>query len=839
MSSVQKAGKHSKSIARNVIFAFLLAGAAIFVSWHLTRGIFMRMLQTVHSLAEPNPKLQFVNSLFREVVLLDQLQRAQALSTDKPYHLFLKESQHVQLMLDTLRVISNDNPGQLPRIDSMKTLLRERDRLLLSYLKLRSDFIRNDTLSVQIRKLSELLAADKSRFDSSVVTTEKKVTTIIEPVDSIIPESRQSFWSRLTGRKKEPEVVRMQRLIREDLNIHIDTLAIAKEDSLIQEISSGIASIGADMQQKREHLIRQQLQITRAGNMLISQVLMILQDIETEELNNVTQNNIRATTLVNTGIDRLKLIMILFITGAGVLLFLIFMDIGKSNRYRTELIAAKEEAEQLGKVKERFLSNMSHELRTPLQTIIGIAEQMQRNGRHSPEDVAVIYQSSQHLLQSVNEVLDYNRITSGRLTLETEAFDVRQAVEEVAASMKILAGQKGLEFRFSSDLDRPSMHVGDAFRLKQILYNLLGNAVKFTDKGHVAFDLKHTDHPRRTSFILAIRDTGIGIPPEDHEKIFRQFERAAPDSRQGTGLGLSIVRELVDAFRGTITLDSEPGKGSEFIVTISLPKAKEADHPAAQKGAATVQDFRDTVWVVDDDVFILKLCADILSKYKIPHRCFNTGAALLEERSRYNGSVHTILMDIRMPETDGYALLREIRGIPAFAGTRVIALTAQAMPEEREKIRTQGFDGLLTKPFLEKDLLDLFHIRQIEPVSTGIPRAPEGLFADIITMTGGDRELTCKTLNNYINETKRDIHSLQQAVLTEDREGVAVLLHRLAGRTSQMGAAEIAAALRRKELAIRDHNTPWPGGELARHTERELAELLTQAEKYTSLLQQQ
>ena len=212
---------------------------------------------------------------------------------------------------------------------------------------------------------------------------------------------------------------------------------------------------------------------------------------------------------------------------------------------------------------------------------------------------------------------------------------------------------------------------------------------------------------------------------------------------------------------------------------------------------------------------------------------------MLEERSRYNGSVHTIIMDIRMPETDGYALLREIRGIPAFAGTRVIALTAQAMPEEREKIRTQGFDGLLTKPFLEKDLLDLFHIRQIEPVSTGIPPAPEGLFADIITMTGGDRELTCKTLNNYINETKRDIHSLQQAVLTEDREGVAVLLHRLAGRTSQMGAAEIAAALRRKELAIRDHNTPWPGEELARHTERELAELMTQAEKYTSLLQQQ
>ncbi len=836
MSAIPSEKKHSRSIAKKVIFAFLLAAAAVFVSWGLTKGTFLRMLQTVHSLADPSPKLQFMNQVFREVVMLDQLQRTQALANDRqPYNIFLKESQHLQHMIDTLRLMSRDNPGQLPRIDTMKSLLRERDRLLLNYIKLRSDVVKNDTLSIQIRRLSDLLATDSVRFDNSVVTTEKKTTTIIEPVDSIIQgaEQKQSFWDRLVGRKKAPDVVRMQRLIQEDLKIHIDTLATAKEDSLIQEISAGIATIESDMQQKREGLLRQQMQLTRAGNMLISQVLVILQDIETEEMNLVTEKNIRATELVNTGIDRLKMIVIIFMSGAGVLLFLIFADIAKSNRYRTELIAAKEEAEQLGKVKERFLANMSHELRTPLQTIIGTAEQMQLNETYTSADINVIYQSSQHLLQSVNEVLDYSRITSGRVTLEDTQFDMRQLIQEVAASVKILAEQKGLDFHFSSGSELPApLYKGDAFRLKQILYNLLGNAIKFTDEGTVSFLAEYVDLPRRTSFIFSVADTGVGIAPEDHEKIFKQFERAASDSRQGTGLGLSIVRELTDAFKGTISLQSDAGKGSVFTVNISLPKAKMPEGQATGSGEVPEQ-FTGHVWVVDDDPFILNLCSGILKKYGISHQCFHRAASLLEASA--DKKIHTILMDIRMPDMDGYALLEALKANPDFSETRMIALTAQAMPDEKEKIRQQGFNGLLMKPFLEKDLIGWFDMQPAPETDAGeSTSAIPASFSTIISMTGGDTELISQTLKSYADTTREDMHLLNEYVGSGDRKGASAVLHRLAGRTGQMGAGKLSAVLRNAEIDSRDEHTPWPDPELFRQIEQDILELLAYTEAYAA-----
>lgn len=835
MSVMHSDKKHSGSIVKKVIFAFLLAVAAVLISWALTKGTFLRMLHTVDEMGKPSPKLQFVNQVFREVVKLDQLQRAQALARDEqPYNIFLEESQNLQMMLDTLQMMSQDNPSQVVRIDSMKRMLRERDRLLLDYIRLRINFINNDTLSKQIRKLSEILATEGHHQDNSVVTTEMKTTTIIEPVDSVIPgaatKNKVSFWERLVGKRKEPEVVKIQRLVQEDLKIQVDTLAVIKEDSLIHEISSGIATIQSDMQQTRLGLRNQQMQLSRSGQALISEVLVMLQVIESEEMALVVQRNAHATSIVNKGIDQLKLIMYLFIAGAGVLLFLIFADIARSNRYRTELIAAKEEAEQLGKVKERFLANMSHELRTPLQSIVGTAEQMQLRGTATSEEVDVIYRSSRHLLQSVNEVLDYSRITSGRLVLEHRPFDMQQLLKEVAASIKVLADQKGLKFSFEYNKPLPqTVYVGDAFRLKQILYNLLSNSVKFTDAGEVSFRLEHADFSRRTTFIFSIADTGPGIAPADQDRIFREFERVAPDSKQGTGLGLSIVSELVDAFKGAVYVESEQGKGSVFKVNISLPKARNADLKRENEMQSNTE-FNQMVWVIDDDKFILNLCSGILSKYNVPHLCFNSAADLLAHLEI--GFPHTILMDIRMPEMDGYALLDRLKSLPENRDIRIVALTAQAMPDEQERIRKEGFDGLLMKPFLEKDLMSLFNITTITPsVSSDEREEAPASFATIKAMVGDDDELFKSTLLKYAANTEEDLQLLESALARKELNLIAELLHRLAGRTGQMGAKDLAEALRKEEIKIRSGKFRLPDSEKIWELMTQLIELVAYTRK--------
>src|SRR3546814_245438 len=194
--------------------------------------------------------------------------------------------------------------------------------------------------------------------------------------------------------------------------------------------------------------------------------------------------------------------------------------------------------------KQRFLSNMSHELRTPLQAIIGYADLLRQQQQPSRDGIEAIYQSSGHLLQVVNEVLDYNRIISGKFTFSQQPVHVRDLLEEVIAAMRGQATEKALELQANIDLRGSDRILADPFRLKQILYNLLGNAIKFTERGKVSLTVTDDQRGRRTRLTFRVADTGIGIAPEDTNRIFQQYEQGGTKSRQpGTGLGLSIRSE--------------------------------------------------------------------------------------------------------------------------------------------------------------------------------------------------------------------------------------------------------------------------------------------------------
>jgi signal transduction histidine kinase len=529
--SANPSKKYSKSISRKLIVAVLLGGIAVLSSWVITRITFDKILGTVNKISRPNEKLKLVNDVFKDVIRLDQLQRAQSLNSNiKTYNPYLNESKRLQYRLDTLSDLVSNNPIQVARIDSMKIILTERDKLFLNYLKLRANLVKNDTLTQQIKSLSQIITNASVNTDSSVVTTEKKITTTtLQPVDSANAgeEPKGNFWDRLLGRKKEREAAKMQRLIVEELNIKIDTLALAKEDSVMQKLSETITNVEAERTGTRNVLVNKQMEMIRSGNVLVSQLFSILQDIEAEELHNSEMDTRTATELANSNISRINLVLIIFIVGSGLLIFLIFTDIARSNQYRSELIAAKEEAEQLTQVKQRFLSNMSHELRTPLQTIIGFAEQMKGKADVKQDEVNIIYQSSKHLLQTVNEVLDYSRITSGKFTFVNTPFNLYQALNDVTEAVKIEAVRKGLIFNTDIDIPQQEEYLGDPFRIKQILYNLLGNAIKFTSAGSVSVKASGTQLPGRNTFTFKVSDTGIGIPEEDVDRIFNQFEQSS------------------------------------------------------------------------------------------------------------------------------------------------------------------------------------------------------------------------------------------------------------------------------------------------------------------------
>ncbi len=796
--SVQASKKYGKILSGKIIIALLLACTAILLSFFISRHTFRQVLHSVNTLVQPNPRLRLVNRLFKSVVSLDQLQRMQTLQpTGQSYNPFFKESKDIMLMLDSLREMSRGDTAQLLLVDSMKNILRKRDKIFLNYLDLRSEFISNDTLTSQIHALTETIR--QSAFaDSSIITTEKKiVTTTVEDMDSV-ENSRPSFWNRLLGRKKTPEYTQRKRLIQEELNITIDTLAMAREDSIIRQLTAAITSAESDRRQSRNTLINRQLQLNRAGNLLVSRLLSISHKFETEELQKAQSNNSRVTETIDTGIRRMNAIIIGFICGVTILTFMIFTDIIRSNRYRKELVLAKEEAEQSGLVKQRFLANMSHELRTPLQSIVGISEQLHTNGNATAKDLNIIYQSSRHLLQVVNQVLDYSHIVSDKFKFEEQPFSVAALVKEVKESLEISAAKKQLAFVYENDLDETAQHIGDAFRLRQILYNLLANAIKFTTTGGVTLSVKHKDYTNNTVFTVSVTDTGIGIAEQDVARIFNMFEQGQNVSEhayKGTGLGLGIVKSLVEHQNGNITVHSTPGKGATFTVKLTYPRTSPSGE---QTPGAVIAPLPPgiTVWVVDDDLFILDVCRQILTKHGLAHRCFSSPTQVLQENQSSPPDV--MFIDIRMPDMDGFTLLRRLKTIQRI-GIRYYALTAQALPDDKEAIMQQGFDGLLMKPFMENELLRILQTVEVPPHPAQIANE----LAKLRTMIGDDPATLKRICERFITETQEDLQRYEQGLSNTDGEMLADSLHKLSGRFGQTGFYKEATTLRSAEQAIR------------------------------------
>ncbi|QNF32639.1 response regulator [Adhaeribacter swui] len=814
-----------QSIRRKVIAAFLIGAIAIGLSWVVTRVGFEEMLFTVNKLSTPNEKLKVVNNLFRSITQLDQLQRVQAIKNpNKPYAAFKKESDYLLKTLDTLRELSTSNPLQVRRLDSMETILRSRDKLFMSYLKLRKDLVHNEALSRRIQGVSKYIAKNnKPKVDTSIVITNQRyvTTTTLPNADTlqivIKKKPKKSFLSRLFGGRKEEPVLPALKQVEEELKIQVDTLAVAKQDSSIWKIQKMMRRMEREQHDRTTKLLNRELALIHTNNQLHTQLLAILHVIEAEEINLDKQNSHQATEVVRASISRMNGIMVVFFAVAAFLAYLILIDIARSHQYRKQLIAAKEEAEHLGQVKQRFLANMSHEIRTPLQAIIGFAEQVHQQPQPKREALEAIYRSAEHLLQIVNEVLDYSRITSGKFTFEQQVFNMHQLIADVIQTMRVPAEQKSLALILKSTLPASLYVSGDAFRLRQVLYNLLGNAIKFTHTGSVVLQVEHTPGEDMVDISFSVIDTGIGIPAPELERIFYLFEQADASvvrTHGGTGLGLSIAKTLVESQNGTIDVGSEPGVGSCFVIKLpfALATAPEPEVP----GLPVHQPLKyispnspnGKVLVVDDDAFIIQLCSTILNKYGILNTCTSNAAAILNQP--WDSNIKLVLMDIRMPEINGLELCRRLRK-KVGKNVKIVALTAQALPEEREAILAEGFDGILMKPFREQELLAWINAQQI--TGTGIlpestpdvlvtPAAVELDLSLLTRMTGNDDEQLRAILNQFIWDTEQDIDELEISLEEEAPETVAAIVHRLAGRTGQVGAKELAERLRQIEVAL-------------------------------------
>jgi signal transduction histidine kinase/DNA-binding response OmpR family regulator len=372
-----------------------------------------------------------------------------------------------------------------------------------------------------------------------------------------------------------------------------------------------------------------------------------------------------------------------------------------------ELEAAKNAAETANRAKSVFLSNMSHELRTPLNAILGFAQLMERDSAMSAEhrsELQTINRSGRHLLALINDVLEISRIEAGRTQLAFAPFDLNEMLMAICDIVRIRADSKGLIFRVERHGTLPQFVLGDEHHLRQVLINLLNNAVKYTDQGEVVLHLT----PIADGICFAICDTGAGIAKTEQESVFHAFYQTEHGiaKGEGTGLGLAISQEFVKLMGSEISVESEVGRGSTFAFVLQLPTTDAPENIRVPQHVLELLSPKPVRVLVAED--------NPDSRFLITHLLESVG---FEVRAAENGQEaellfqsfqpHFIWMDMRMPIMDGYQATRAIRALPEGDKVKIVALTASAFTEDRTAIIEAGCDEMLTKPFNDDQIFDV------------------------------------------------------------------------------------------------------------------------------------
>jgi len=683
------------------------------------------------------------------------------------------------MLIVFLQYNSNRNVNQL--IDGNQALLTELQRRIAIH-SLREDlyFISNE----ERRMITQNLPA----LQPEINTKRKRIAAEVE------------YLKKIDKNATDPNLVKLDSLVTGLMMFH-----------------SHVIDTGA-----RNRKLQAELIMSGRGDTLMNKIVEVSRQTNTsrdQRLANLIE------TIDENGLEAKKWGIILAILAVVASMYAFGYIINKI-RIQHQLIHQLNESEKAVKesalVKENFMANMSHEIRTPMNAILGFTELLRKQQLDSTSSqyVKAIETSGEHLLSLVNDVLDFSKMEAGMLNIQSQPFSVRELLE----SLKNMFGEKAKEqnIRFSVQLNKsiPDRIIGDAFRLKQILLNLAGNALKFTAEGRVVISANIAESDDDSIKILfTVKDTGIGIPQQKLKYVFERFNQVDEEASRrfgGTGLGLSICRSLAGLMDGSLELESTPGVGTRAILILSLAVAEREPAMHARPGPApesllperdapTLAQARSNgmaVLVVDDHPVNRMLLARQLGKLGYAaHAACDAFEAITEYAA---GGIGTVITDCNMPGMDGYELARNIRSRERRNGSRrvpIIACTANALPGDAAKCFEAGMDDYLAKPVLLEDLR-----RKIEhwlPAAAPIGRAA------LAEVSGGDAQAEREVLSQFLHYGIEDARSLRIGVASRETAQIARYAHRMKGAAGAIGASRLARACERVEACAKRGD--WPG----------------------------
>lgn len=468
----------------------------------------------------------------------------------------------------------------------------------------------------------------------------------------------------------------------------------------------------------------------------------------------------------------------------------IMRDVSERRAAEAAREAVREAALQMARAKSAFVANVSHEIRTPMHGILGMASLLQKTplDPRQLDYVGTLKSSAESLLAIINDILDFSKIEAGKLDIEQIAFSPGDLVHDVVALFSARMLDKDIELKLSVDPSTPEALLGDPVRIRQILLNLVDNAIKFTDHGTVELHAEFEPGDEAIACRFHVCDTGIGISPETQARLFQAFTQAdATTTRRygGTGLGLAVSGQLAELMGGSITVQSIPGAGSCFTLSLRLPATT---LPLAELPGNTATRLSGNVLMVEDHPVNQKVLAHQLAHLGVTSTLATQGAEALDKLS--TASFDLILMDWQMPEMDGLEATRRIRALPGAAGrVPIIALTANASSGFRETCLAAGANDYLAKPYSEAALAEV--LAQWLPVDES---SPEPLFdpGHLAARYPGNTTLSDELAHMFVQTTADSLATLNAALARKDMHAIRREAHALRGAAASIGAVRIA-----------------------------------------------
>lgn len=657
---------------------------------------------------------------------------------------------------------------------------------------------------------STLLLADTLILTRPMqIDTLPRLRRIVQTDTVSVPRAKRRFFRRLADLFSPPREETAVVISRSE--IVVDTVpAPAPEmrpDALRDTIAIVLRALQDSVTSERLYIYdeawREGLRLRYSNDLINAKIYRLIMDFEEEETDYLMRR-IDENEAIRSRSSR----MLGWVAAGAVVLMLLFVavlwrDINRGNRYRRALERANRDNEALLAAREQLMLAITHDIKAPLGSVMGYIDLLSRLTTDKRQTLYLqnMRSSSEHLLALVNSLLDFYRLDVNKMEVDSVVFNPSQLFETIRAGFAAAADAKGLDLRLETGPGAAREATGDAFRIRQIADNLISNALKFTDEGSVTLRADVADG----WLTFSVRDTGRGIGPEERERIFAEFVRLrSAQGVDGFGLGLSIVDRLVKLLGGTIALDSEPGRGSRFIVRIPVGEAPDpAPVPAEASEAVSDEELR--VLLVDDDRLQLEMVAAMCRRAGFSVECCpypEYAAKLISE-----GHFDLVVTDIQMPAFDGFRVLAAIREVNPSLPVVAVSARGEMSPED---FAARGFTACLRKPFSYGELTAT--IRRVcgggrqplqgpEAPDTG-QAGPEGIRFDALTAyAGDDAEAARSILASFAEQTAANCASLEGALAAGDWATVRAFAHKMLPIFTMLGAAAVASVLRRAEGA--------------------------------------